>query len=983
MTVLLDAIRLTGFLSTLFLLNCAYAILPPTNASPANLAMNVSAQTTLMWNNGEFIELVKNGDFETGTLTNWTQFASANGQFIINDGTYDPPNPDGPLPPFDGNFRALGIQTGGNIFGLYQDISIPTNAWFAMLSWAHRTRNFGVAYNPFFQVRICDSSNAVLATAYITSTNDPLLGDWMQKNYNMKSFSGQTIRLMFWIDVFSYYEDVHLDDVSVQVGFLSSDITNDIYFGTNPAPGPAEYQGSTTNSFWTPPLLLPLTTYYWQVVTHKDGTEIAGPVWQFTTAGVDHFAWSDLPPIQTFNRPFSVTITAKDTFNSTVTNFTGSVTLSSFKSGQTNQPISITPTNTADFVNGAWTGDITVLSAATNMELRASDTTGHSGVSSFFDVTYNNDLAVYVSASPNPAVAGTNLNYVITVFNTGPAMATGVMVTNILPAGVGFVSAMPSQGGCTNMGGIVTANLGAILGGTNATIEIVVMPPMANLVLTNLATVTHAELDPSYGNNSAVTLTAVGPPTVSISADASVGEGDSGTTNIVFNVNLSAPSALPISVNYSAANGTADFGDYFRPPGLLTFFPGTTNRTVTVFVVGDALIESNETFFVNISNPTNVVISRGQAVATILDDDGQPGKLDHFTWDTISSPQAVNKPFAVRISACNVQGVVLADFTNTVAIEGFTTTNRSTMIEDFESGTTLHDPWIRRSSNLTAVISAASAHDGNFGAQSLDPMFRTDIQIGNPGDVLSVWINPSSIPGSSAILGFAASSSGSWFLAASAQSGQLELFNSNSSVVKTVSQSWQLGKWYRLEVRFVSTSILLCSLYDSDGTTVLSSFTYSPFTGSPAGVSLAANGGFSMDTLQATGVRVGTIPVYPESSARFTAGVFTTNLTVSMSFTNMYAGARDANGHIGFSNPFNVVVASSPTGFNIQAAPDGGVQLMFNGNPNWTYRIQYTDTLAPTQWQDLTNVTADPAGAVTFMGTTTNSPARFYRAVWP
>jgi len=39
--------------------------------------------------------------------------------------------------------------------------------------------------------------------------------------------------------------------------------------------------------------------------------------------------------------------------------------------------------------------------------------------------------------------------------------------------------------------------------------------------------------------------------------------------------------------------------------GTLTFGPGTNNQTITVSVVNDTLIESDETVIVSLSNPAN------------------------------------------------------------------------------------------------------------------------------------------------------------------------------------------------------------------------------------------------------------------------------------------------------------------------------------------------------------------------------------------
>src|SRR5207245_473725 len=83
-----------------------------------------------------------------------------------------------------------------------------------------------------------------------------------------------------------------------------------------------------------------------------------------------------------------------------------------------------------------------------------------------------------------------------------------------------------------------------------------------------------------------------------------------------------APSGRWVSVYYSTANGTATAGsDYQYQSGWLYFAPGQISQTVSIAVNGDTLNEANETFVVNLSYPTNAVITDGQGLATILNDD--------------------------------------------------------------------------------------------------------------------------------------------------------------------------------------------------------------------------------------------------------------------------------------------------------------------------------------------------------------------------
>ena len=128
----------------------------------------------------------------------------------------------------------------------------------------------------------------------------------------------------------------------------------------------------------------------------------------------------------------------------------------------------------------------------------------------------------------------------------------------------------------------------------------------------------------SCASVSSINCNNVTPPTISI-GDVTVTEGNSGTTNATFNVILSAPSALQVAVNYATADGTATAGsDYQATSGTLTFAPGETSKTITVLVNGDTTVEPDETFFVNLSNPTNATIAKGQGIGVINNDDAPP-----------------------------------------------------------------------------------------------------------------------------------------------------------------------------------------------------------------------------------------------------------------------------------------------------------------------------------------------------------------------
>jgi hypothetical protein len=105
--------------------------------------------------------------------------------------------------------------------------------------------------------------------------------------------------------------------------------------------------------------------------------------------------------------------------------------------------------------------------------------------------------------------------------------------------------------------------------------------------------------------------------------DCETVEGDAGPSACAVPVRLGAPSSTPLTVDFATADGTATAGtDYLAQSGTLTFSPGSVVQAVTVSVIGDLSVELDETFFVNLSNPSSgAVIADGVGTGTIQDDD--------------------------------------------------------------------------------------------------------------------------------------------------------------------------------------------------------------------------------------------------------------------------------------------------------------------------------------------------------------------------
>jgi len=95
----------------------------------------------------------------------------------------------------------------------------------------------------------------------------------------------------------------------------------------------------------------------------------------------------------------------------------------------------------------------------------------------------------------------------------------------------------------------------------------------------------------------------------------------------IFTVTLSAPSSMPVTVDFATNPGTATVNDYTETSGTITFAPGQRSRTIFVQTLDDTTYEGNETFVVNLSNPIGGVIVDGQGEATIVENDPLPTKF--------------------------------------------------------------------------------------------------------------------------------------------------------------------------------------------------------------------------------------------------------------------------------------------------------------------------------------------------------------------
>jgi hypothetical protein len=94
-------------------------------------------------------------------------------------------------------------------------------------------------------------------------------------------------------------------------------------------------------------------------------------------------------------------------------------------------------------------------------------------------------------------------------------------------------------------------------------------------------------------------------PMISISGSSVTETNDSGAV-ATFTLTLSEAYYDNVSVDFATTPGTATAGtDYTTTTGSRIFAPGQTTKTVTVPIIGDAIDENDETFFLTLSNAVN------------------------------------------------------------------------------------------------------------------------------------------------------------------------------------------------------------------------------------------------------------------------------------------------------------------------------------------------------------------------------------------
>jgi uncharacterized repeat protein (TIGR01451 family) len=288
------------------------------------------------------------------------------------------------------------------------------------------------------------------------------------------------------------------------------------------------------------------------------------------------------------------------------------------------------------------------------------------------EVKLDTDLALSLSATPDPVVVQSLSTYTIEITNQGPHTATAVRMADELPGAVNFVSVQTSQGTGTNDQGTVRCELGDLAAGSHALVTIVVQPTALGL-LTNRVGVSEEEIDVNPADNLAVAVVRVMPAAdLAVSQQAGMEAALLGQPlTLVLTVANLGPSeatgarledALPAELNFvsvqtSQGNATNDNGIVRCELGTVAI---GSNVTVTVQVVPSVVglvtntvdVSATETDLEPTNNTASVVVTVEPAVDLVLAQVATPDPVllgGQLTYELVLTNAGPSRASGVRL----------------------------------------------------------------------------------------------------------------------------------------------------------------------------------------------------------------------------------------------------------------------------------------------------------------------------------------------
>ncbi|MFH0848407.1 MAG: hypothetical protein V1857_02760, partial [archaeon] len=427
--------------------------------------------------------------------------------------------------------------------------------------------------------------------------------------------------------------------------------------------------GAFTAGTWTGSVTVTKAQSGITITTSGGGKSGSSNSFNVNAGSLDHFTFASVSSPQAAGVSFTITITGKDTYNNTITTYTGSNSLNDSTG-------TINPTATGSFTGGTWTGSVTITKAQTGISITTTGG-GKSGTSNSFNIDASSELDHFaIAIISSPQTAGVSFTVTITskdAYNNTVTMYSG---SNSLSDSTGTIS--PTATGAFSSG-VWTGSVTITKAQTGITIT---TSSSGKSGTSNSFSVNPAALDHfTFASISSLQIAGTGFTIAITSKDA-------------YNNTVTA---------YTGSNTLSDLTGTIAPTTTGAFSSGVWSGSVTITKSQTGIsIATSGSGKSGTSNSFNINV----------------GSLDHFTFNTITGPQTAGVSFTITIMSKDAYNNTVTAYAGSNTLSDSTGTISPTSTSVFSSGVWIGSVTITKAQTGIIITTTGSGKSGN--SNSLD-----------------------------------------------------------------------------------------------------------------------------------------------------------------------------------------------------------------------------------------------------------------------